>query len=123
MEDLIKSVKGPTNPRGEYLMGHPRIIDQITQKPEIGEGIQRPLNPEKVKEIYESQKKEIAKGGILVLDALTLCKYRDKYYLIDGQHRLSAYLLLEKEGYRIPKILCISINVSNEAELKHFGVC
>lgn len=107
--------------RGEYIFDYPIEIDKNTEKPQTNDStnIQRPIMEEKILEIYNSQKNEFnLNKGILILDALSLCKYKEKYYLIDGQHRLAALVRLQKEGYKIPQIMCISTNVDNELELK-----
>lgn len=117
----MEPVKIDSHLRGEYIIAFPSQIDEMTHKPEVNDStnIQRPLMEDKILEIYNSQKNEYEKnGGILLLDALSLCKYKNKYYLIDGQHRLAALVKLQKEGYKLPKIFCLSTNVNNEMELK-----
>ena len=74
--------------------------------------------PGKVEQIKDSLIFKYEKsGGILFVDAFTVAKLDDVYYLLDGQHRLKTYELLSEEGYVLPHITCSVSFVKSREEL------
>jgi hypothetical protein len=99
------------------------IFEPITNVMEYqSPAVQRLLNEEYVKYLVDDQIKEYDEFGVFsLLQSITCCDVNDKRYVIDGQHRLEAYRILQSQGYS----LCFSIplvcyKVSSNAELMSY---
>jgi hypothetical protein len=84
--------------------------------------VQRLLNEEYVKYLVNDQMKEYNEFGVFsLLQSITCCDVNDKRYVIDGQHRLEAYKILQSQGYSLGfSIPLVCYKVSTHSELMSY---
>jgi hypothetical protein len=84
--------------------------------------IQRLLKKEYIEYLVEDQKEEYNKNkSFSMLQSITCVDYNNKRYILDGQHRIEAFKVLEKEGYILNFNLPIIVyNVDSFEEMRRY---
>tara|TARA_B100001758_G_C18400272_1_gene608556 strand:- start:765 stop:1826 length:1062 start_codon:yes stop_codon:yes gene_type:complete len=114
MDNISNGIGGKTMHKEDKLILKKieikQIIDYIRNKKIIIPDFQRELQHDKIQEIINKFiQKHISGENYFIAHGYTLCicKIGDKYYLIDGQHRLKSMEILYKQGYKIDIIIRI----------------
>lgn len=64
--------------------------------------LQRNLNQDHINAMIEDQKAEYAaKKAYSMVQSITVARFENNHYVLDGQHRIKAYKALEKQGYPV----------------------